>query len=105
RVLQQHVDDRLLVRSGDGRQARPRHLVVFGILPEGGLEATEAEVESPAARAHLEPRAREADGGPIAFARELVDDTSTRIPEAEDLGPLVERLAGRIVPRRSEKVV
>src|SRR5687768_3120903 len=63
------------------------------------LETAERKVGTVLAGRH---RARKLDGLRIAGLRELVDHRAARITEAEQLGALVECLAGRVVACRAE---
>src|SRR5206468_7352078 len=74
------------------------------------LQTAEAEIEiafqfGRIAIAMRQPRRRQRYGAVVAALRQLVDDRSTRIAEAEQLRDLVVRLPRRVVARPAEKLV
>ena len=100
RLPRQRIDHRLLVTRAQIRQPllhlRGRHLL--DQIPQTRLQAGKTEIQLVAA---ANP-ARKIERVRPPARRELFDRRSARITEAQQLGPLVECLARRIIPGRGE---
>ena len=74
---------------------------MLSLAADGALEAAEGEIQ----RTILHARSGEIVGAVVGAARQPLDHRPARIAEAEQLGDLVEGLAGGVVPRPGEHAI
>jgi hypothetical protein len=102
RLARQHVDDRRLRRGGKVRaRLLAGRVEARCVRAHGGLQSGEGEVE----RVPLQQRPGQRIGVRVAELGEPRQRRPTGIAEAEQLGRLVERLAGGIVDGVAEERV
>jgi hypothetical protein len=97
-LAHERVDDGGLHARGEVGEGAPRgHAAALHVHAHGGLQAREAELQVGAGH-----RPRELNGARISLRRKAIDDGTAGVPEADELGDLVEGLARGVVAGGAE---